>query len=182
MKNRIIGFIVVLIIAAGLIIYFRSEQHKEQRITHVDCGNNLKQIALALRVWAGDHENKFPWNVSTNTGGTKELVGLDQNGFDTNAWVHFQAMSNELETPKALVCPNDTSKQPAADFAHVGASNLTYRLHIVPTITPGDSAGAKVSLVFCPADGSTLYYDGHVESTGPKNEPNGFRPMQVPGK
>src|SRR4029077_19389448 len=101
-----------------------------------DCGNNLKQIAIALRVWEGDHDNKFPWNVSTSAGGTKERVGLDQDGFDTNAWVHFQALSNELGTPKILVCPN-ASKQPAADFARLDAANLTYRLHIVPGMSPG---------------------------------------------
>ncbi len=42
---------------------------------------------------------------------------------------HFQLLSNELSTPKVLVCPNDEKRSPAANFA-VGFSdtNLSYFL------------------------------------------------------
>src|ERR1035441_9814531 len=38
----------------------------------VSCQNNLKQIGLSLRTWAIDNDGQFPFNVSTNAGGTRE--------------------------------------------------------------------------------------------------------------
>src|ERR1035441_2819767 len=73
----------------------------------VSCQNNLKQIGLSLRTWAIDNDGQFPFNVSTNAGGTRELCARGGDGFDTNAALHFQVMSNELSTPLLLVCPND---------------------------------------------------------------------------
>ena len=63
-----------------------------QRIT---CVNNLKQIGLAFRTWEIDHDGQFPFNVSTNAGGTVELCARGTDGFATNAALHFQVMSNE---------------------------------------------------------------------------------------
>src|ERR1017187_9579944 len=73
---------------------------KAQRIT---CVNNLKQIGLSFRIWALDNDGHFPFNVSTNSGGTMEFCAMGPDGFDRNAALHFQVMSNELSTPLLLV-------------------------------------------------------------------------------
>jgi hypothetical protein len=69
------------------------------------CLNNLKQIGLAFRIWQGDNNEKFPMSVSVTNGGTMELVGSG------TVWRHFQVMSNEISTPKILLCPNDVERQ-----------------------------------------------------------------------
>ena len=67
------------------------------------CGNNLKQIGLSFRQWALDNGDKLPMRVSTNEGGTKELVASG------NSCAIFEVLSNELNTPKILVCPDEPS-------------------------------------------------------------------------
>src|ERR1017187_5607364 len=66
------------------------------------CENNLKQVGLAFRVWEGDNNDKYPMSVSVTNGGMMELV------VSGVVWRHFQVMSNELNTPKILFCPQDT--------------------------------------------------------------------------
>jgi hypothetical protein len=50
-------------------------------------------------------------HVPTADRGTKELIGTGQ------VFVHFRAMSNELVTPRLLVCPLDKAKVVAKNFA-----------------------------------------------------------------
>jgi len=88
----------------------------------------MKQIGLSFRVWAIDNNGNFPFNASTNNGGTLELCLPGSDGFDRNAAFHFQVMSNELSTPKILVCPADTKKQPAFNFVSLPAVNVSYQV------------------------------------------------------
>ncbi|MGH7951045.1 MAG: type II secretion system protein, partial [Limisphaerales bacterium] len=76
----------------------------------------MKQIGLAYRIWEGDHGDKYPMATSMTNGGTMELA----NG--KNAWINFFVMSNELSTPKILICPADTDHSPATNFA-IGFNN-----------------------------------------------------------
>ncbi len=65
------------------------------------CTNNLKQVGLAFRIWAGDNNDKMPMQVSVMNGGALELTG------EVSAYATFLVMSNELNTPKILFCPED---------------------------------------------------------------------------
>ena len=107
---------VIAILAVLLPPALASAKKKAQRI---NCVNNLKQTGLAFRVWAGDQTDKFPMEISTSKGGTKE--------FDTgaDAFHHFQIMSNELSTPRILVCPADT-RVAAANFVRLKNQNVSY--------------------------------------------------------
>lgn len=96
----------------------------------LNCSNNLKQIGLAFKTWALDNGDRFPMGVSTNDGGTLELCS------GPNAFAHFAVMSNELSTPKVLVCPQDTSRQWATNFqADLDDSKVSYfvGLNVGPT-------------------------------------------------
>jgi prepilin-type processing-associated H-X9-DG protein len=124
------------------------------------CFDQLRQLGLAFMVWAGDNNDRFPFNVSTNVGGTKEFCAPAGNGFDANAAMHFQVMSNELSTPKILVCPGDSSKAPAANFNVLEAENVSYLIHAGTEV---DEAHPNAVLARCPVHGHTLYCDGHVE-------------------
>ena len=90
----------VLLLLAALGVHFLG--NAKARAIRISCINNVKQSELAFMVWAGDNEGKFPMSVSTNSGGTLELVP------GGNAFRHFQVMSNELSTPKVATCPSDT--------------------------------------------------------------------------
>jgi len=131
----------------------------EPMAQRISCVNNLKQIGLAFKEWALDNGDRFPFNVSTNDGGTMELCSVGEDGFARNPALHLQVMSNELNTPKILVCPEDYSKIPAASFGLLRPENITYRLH---TGTNVADKGQKTILMICPIDGNTLYSDGNV--------------------
>jgi competence protein ComGC len=82
----------------------------EKKFSRINCVNNMKQIGLAFRIWSGDNGDRYPMAVSITNGGTMEAIpqGL--------AFPHFQVMSNELNTPKIVVCPNDTERTSATNF------------------------------------------------------------------
>jgi competence protein ComGC len=77
----------------------------------ISCMNNLHQIQKSFRMWAMDNQDKYPMQVSVTNGGTMELVNSG------TAYVHFLVMSNEISTPKVLMCPEeDSSRKLATTF------------------------------------------------------------------
>jgi hypothetical protein len=133
----------------------------ERKAQKISCINNLKQIGLAFRIWEGDHGDQYPFNISTNAGGTLELCALGKDGFDRNTFLHFKAMRGDdyLRAPLLLVCPQDRSKKAATNWASLGPENVTYRLRSGKNVS---DANPHAILAVCPVDGNILYCDGTV--------------------
>jgi prepilin-type processing-associated H-X9-DG protein len=114
----LVGLLIIIavlaILAAMLLPALASAKRKAKRI---NCVNNLKQDGLAFRLWEGDNGDKYPMAVSTNKNGTMEYAA--------DVFRHFQVMSNELSTPKILVCPAD-NRTAAASFARLKNQNVSY--------------------------------------------------------
>jgi hypothetical protein len=156
---QIAGLVLVVLAIALVGCFFACRPNGWHRFQYDYCCNNLQQIGLAFRTWAIDNDGRFPFNVSTNVGGTMEYCARGADGFDTNAALHFQVMSNELSTPRILVCPKDQSRKPAAGFPGLQASNVTYR---VRSGTNLNESNPTAVLVVCPLDGNTVLCDGNV--------------------
>lgn len=124
------------------------------------CITQLKQIGLAFRLWAGDNNDRYPFNINTNAGGTMELCARGSDGFDASAAIHFQVMSNELGSTKLLVCPGDFSRQPATDFRKLQTTNVTY---VMRSGTNIDETNPEEILVRCPIHGHVCLCDGSVK-------------------
>jgi prepilin-type processing-associated H-X9-DG protein len=77
---------------------------RHARSSRVSCTNQLKQIGLAYRQWGIDNGDKFPAMVTTANGGAKEWIEAGM------AYTSFLVVSNELHTPKLLVCPDEARK------------------------------------------------------------------------
>jgi competence protein ComGC len=84
------------------------------------CINDLKQIGIAFRLWEGDHADKYPMQVSVTNGGVMELIATG------NVAACFQVMSNELYTPRILLCPKDTRRVLASNWSTLSNSNISY--------------------------------------------------------
>jgi hypothetical protein len=168
MAGLILGYLnlVFSLFIAGVILpaLARSTQttHNTQTVQRADCQNNLRQIGLAFKVWALEHNDQYPFNVSTNAGGTLELCAAGADGFDNNAVAHFLIIANELTTPSFLVCPKDRSKRVASDFTDFKGVNLSYRLRTGTNIN-GDNP--QEILAVCPIDGNELFCDGNVRKS-----------------
>jgi prepilin-type N-terminal cleavage/methylation domain-containing protein/prepilin-type processing-associated H-X9-DG protein len=133
-----IVLVVILILALLAIPAMARQRAKSSRI---QCVNNLKNIGLGLRMFPRASQGEFPWQVSTNRGGSEEFL---QNPSLT--WPHFRALSNELSTPRIARCPDDlTGIQPATWRDATNNSAFSYFFGIdaseeqPETILSGDS-------------------------------------------
>ena len=154
----------------------------------VNCVSNLQQLGMAFHSFAHDHNSKFPMQVPSNDGGTLTSV-LDTNGVPDEiapAYVHLQALSNELVTPKILICPADV--RPAAEkFARLQNENVSYLVAVnaplgkSTAVLSGDrniTTATTIGILQTSTDeiprvrwtdeihrtqGNLLFADGHVE-------------------
>src|SRR5881409_1701603 len=60
--------IAIIAILAGLLLPALSKA--KAKANDIACVNNLKQIDLGLRIWAGDHGDKYPWHLNMNDEGS----------------------------------------------------------------------------------------------------------------
>ena len=117
---ELLGVISILFVLAVVILLPRHTVVRT-RAPRINCVNNQKQVALAFKVWASDHNDKFPMSSSVTNGGTLELVTSGM------TWVHFQVLSNELITPRLLICPSDKERIPAKGFSsNLSNTNISY--------------------------------------------------------
>jgi len=110
---------VVLFVSLTNAPFFRKQVRMRCAITLANIGERLQQYAL-------DNENRYPWMVSTNLGGTMEYASPE------TAYKHFIALSNVLPSPKVLLCKYDERK-PAKTWNSFGNSNLSYFVGIGST-------------------------------------------------
>ena len=78
------------------------------RSARINCVNNLKNVGLGFRTFAVDYDGKYPWmSFETNVGYRLPPIGIPATATN-NVFALFSTISNELSTPKILLCPSDS--------------------------------------------------------------------------
>lgn len=115
--------IIILAVVGFLFVILPTIARSRMQSKRINCTNNLKQVGLSFRQWGLDNEDKFPIQVAATNGGAMEQAQLG------SAYAVFLVMSNELSTPKVLLCPNENNRK------RVAAHNFA------PTVPPGSPRG-----------------------------------------
>jgi prepilin-type N-terminal cleavage/methylation domain-containing protein len=121
--------VVIAIIAILASMLLPALAKAKSKASKIKCVNNLRQVAVGMRLWASDRNDKYPWEMfrrygirfrePANTGA--QYICSDWNaGFRNTlggnsripqAWTYFGIWSNELGTPKILHCPGNKLKK-----------------------------------------------------------------------
>ena len=106
------------------------------RAQEVQCRNQLRSISLAARLYSNDHAEKFAPD--------------------------FLSMSNELNTPKILVCPSDRNATKTTNWESFGSANSSYEF-----LVPGadqSKIDPKTPAFRCPVHGTVAFADGSADT------------------
>lgn len=110
----------------------------KERAQRINCVSNLKQIALAARIWANDHKDTIPPD--------------------------FLSMTNELNRPGILTCPGDTARSRAATWREFDGGSVSYEF-LSPGVE--ERLGPQVVLFRCPLHHNVALLDGSVQQLSP---------------
>ena len=113
--------VIIVVLAFLAALFFDMGPGGQRKAKKISCENNLKQVALAIKIWSGDSGDRYPMAVSITNGGAMEWM------LTTNAWKVFGVMSNELSTPKVIYCPQDALHgRPATNFTDDLKNQISY--------------------------------------------------------
>jgi len=117
---------IIAILAALLLPALARAKAKAQGTA---CLNNLKQLGIGFRLWAGDNDEKYPMELGYNNGGPRMIapnttLATDPVGNQPVMYRTFQVLSNQLGNPKVLYCPRDTFHRASTSWSEPNAGDF----------------------------------------------------------
>src|SRR5436190_2789352 len=127
---------IVAVLAALTALLLVSLVRAKGRAERTSCGNYMVSIGSAARLWANDNGDRFPPDLLS--------------------------MSNEVISPKILICPGDHSCKASASWASFTPEQSSFEM-VTPSLREGDT---NVVFFRCRIHGSVGYADGSVFVNG----------------
>ncbi|HEX9046583.1 MAG TPA: type II secretion system protein [Verrucomicrobiae bacterium] len=131
------------------------------RAKRIACENNLRQIGLGFHLFMHDHNGQFPTGVPMRDGGAQEFVrnGYLIPGAFYFSYRQFAPLSNELAATSLLICKAETVRMPAANFASLQNSNLSYFIGVNASFSePGSILSGDRNLACSPSPSPTILH------------------------
>jgi len=106
-------FILCGILAVGAVVFIATFPAFKRHAELVHCSNQMHAVLfVATLLWPEEHDGRLPSD--------------------------FLSMSNELGTPKILICPGDHLHQPATSWATFTTNNCSYEI-VAPGLLKSDT-------------------------------------------
>ena len=112
---ELIALLAVIVLVA--VLFLPALSHRHPKPLRIMCVSNLKNVGLAFRIFATDHNDKFPGAILSSN--VTDLASIRIESILT-------MLSNELSTPKLLHCPADKKRKEAPSFQNLIAQNISY--------------------------------------------------------
>lgn len=123
-RSRALTLIEVMVIVACLsflaVMMGLKLGEAKAKASRIKCIGNNKITGLGFRIWANDNDDRYPYRTPTrrdqSTGTTVPNVVYHN---ESDAWLYFVVMSNELGSSKMVMCPSDRERRKymATDFS-----------------------------------------------------------------
>lgn len=88
---------------------------------NIKCINNLKNVALAFRIFATDNNDQFPPALMVSNGVAVTSIDILS---------VYKSLTNELSTPKLLHCSADTQRKFAQSFSDFTSDDISYFVNL----------------------------------------------------
>jgi hypothetical protein len=141
-----IVFIVSSIIAGSAVVFAATLPLLKRHAELTGCSNQMHAVLFAAAlVWPDEHGGRLPSD--------------------------FLSISNELGSPRLLVCPGDHLHQPATSWVSLSASNCSYEI-----VAPGLLKGSTNQIFMrCTIHGNVGYADDRLlDRSGKLVRPKSF--------
>lgn len=98
-------------ILAALLVTFLPRKNRHPDRGRMRCWSNQKMIGTSFRVFAADNDDRYPLQTTNHSFIVPGSPTAGQvTASSAAAWQVAQAMWNELQAPKVLLCPDDRER------------------------------------------------------------------------
>ena len=144
--------IVVIIIGLLAAVILPELQRTKAKNNRISCVGRNKHIGDAYRVFASDNGDRYPLQATNNPyiyqpGGSGTAPGSVVST-NAEAWQVFQALWNELHSPKILLCPSDRAR--STSFRVTDFNGLAGAPGTITTTSLGHPSNRNIAVSYAP--------------------------------